>query len=30
MPLQPDKNAIVRIDPLHVHVWGARFQPPAA
>jgi coenzyme F420-0:L-glutamate ligase / coenzyme F420-1:gamma-L-glutamate ligase len=30
MPLQPDKNAIVRIDPVHVHVWGARFAPPAA
>jgi coenzyme F420-0:L-glutamate ligase / coenzyme F420-1:gamma-L-glutamate ligase len=28
MALQPDQNAIVRIDPAHVHVWGARFAAP--
>jgi coenzyme F420-0:L-glutamate ligase / coenzyme F420-1:gamma-L-glutamate ligase len=25
MALMPDKNPIVRIDPTHVHTWGARF-----
>ncbi len=25
MPLAPDRNPIVRIDPQRAHVWGARF-----
>ncbi len=25
MPLAPDRNPIVRIDPRRAHVWGARF-----
>jgi coenzyme F420-0:L-glutamate ligase / coenzyme F420-1:gamma-L-glutamate ligase len=26
MTLLPEKNPIVRIDPVHVHAWGARFR----
>lgn len=28
MALSPDRNPVVRIDPEHVHVWGARFSAP--
>jgi PPOX class probable F420-dependent enzyme len=30
MQLSPDKNPIVRIEPDHAHVWGARFGAPGA
>lgn len=30
MVLNPDRNPIVRIDVDRIHVWGARFHPPAA
>jgi PPOX class probable F420-dependent enzyme len=26
MALEPGKNPVVRIEPEHVHVWGARFR----
>ncbi len=26
MTMTPEKNPIVRIDPAHVHAWGARFR----
>lgn len=29
MALAPEKNPIVRIDPLRVHAWGARFSAPS-
>lgn len=30
MTLSPERNPIVRIEPLRVHPWGARFRPAAA
>ncbi|HYK63670.1 MAG TPA: TIGR03668 family PPOX class F420-dependent oxidoreductase [Patescibacteria group bacterium] len=27
MTFTPEKNSIVRIDPVSVHAWGARFKP---
>lgn len=29
MPLSPERNPVVRIDPDRVHAWGARFAPAA-
>jgi len=30
MPLSRESNPMVRIEPVAVHAWGARFTPPAA
>ncbi len=30
MALNYETNLMVRIEPLNVHIWGARFQEPAA